>query len=823
MDLSRYEVPLEKLRWQCDPAVFDFDCTRDLAPLREFIGQERAIRAIQFGLNMDHDGYNIYVAGLTGTGKTSIVKTYIERLVEKRRIGDGNFHPDDWLYVHNFTDADRPKALKMPQGKGKVFRDEIGDLLGRLKDGLTSAFSSEEYKADRKKTVEAAQEQQQKLFEEMAQEARRRGLLLEMTAVGPALIPVVNGKPVSQTDYMALDERTRRELEGTRAEVLKKLQATLEKVQELQRQTIEKLENTDKAVADITVSRLFASLMKTYGQMPEVVQFLNALKEYTVSNLDIFKEVQEKMPTVFGLPASQLAHGRDPFVPFQVNVFVDNSETQGPPVITEPNPIYGNLFGKIERRFLFGGYLSDHTMLKPGAIHLANGGYLLLSVNEVLANQVVWPALKRSVKTKEARIEDPFEQFGLIAPQGLRPEPIPIEVKVVLIGDPMIYQLLSMYDEEFWEIFRVKADFDYQIEKTGDNMKQFAAFVAGCCEECQLRHFDRTGVARVLEFASRMVADQQKLSSRFSQIRELVQEAEYWTRQEGAPLVTGQHVERAVEERRFRHNLPDERIQEMITRGVIIIDTDGAVEGQVNGLSVLSLGDITFGKPSRITCKTFLGRHGIINIERESQLSGRIHDKGVLILSGYMGWKYAQDIPLSLSASLCFEQSYEGVEGDSASSTELYALLSSLSGTPIKQGIAVTGSVNQKGEIQPIGGVNQKIEGFFQCCKAVGLTGAQGVMIPRRNLDNLMLRQEVADAVRAGSFRIYAVSTIDEGLAVLTGAEVGQRQANGAYPENTINYRVDQTLRSMASKLKQFAVPFEEVAASDGKVKAGTQ
>jgi len=526
-----------------------------------------------------------------------------------------------------------------------------------------------------------------------------------------------------------------------------------------------------------------------------------------MDNLDVFKEKEEPTQFVFGVPASYIARGRDPFLPFQVNVFVDNSVTKGPPVIVESNPNYANLFGKMERRFFFGGYLSDHTMLKPGALHLANGGYLLLSAMDVVTNPAVWPALKRAIKTKEVGIEDPMEQFGLIISQGLRPEPMPVNVKVVLIGDSLLYQLLSTYDEDFWEAFRVKADFDFQIDRTKENMMAFAAFVAGCCEDCELRHFDPTGVAKVVEYAARMVADQEKLSSRFAQIMELVQEAEYWARKDNASLVAGRHVDMAVEERRFRHSLPDERIRELIDNGTIMIDVEGVVIGQVNGLSLYSLGDVTFGKPSRITCKTFLGRGGVINIERESQLSGRIHDKGVLILSGYMGWRYAQDNPLSLSASVCFEQSYEGVEGDSAASAELYALLSSLSEVPIRQNIAVTGSVNQKGEIQPIGGVNQKIESFFQVCKAKGLSGDQGVIIPQQNLRNLMLRQEVVDAVKQGKFHVYAVSTVDEGIEILTGVEVGARSEVGTYQDSSINYKVDKKLKEMAAKLRRFAVP----------------
>ena len=811
MDITKYEVSADKLHWHCDPNIFDFDCTKDLAPLREFIGQDRATRAIEFGLSMKLDGYNIYVAGLTGTGKTSAVKTYIKRLIEEGEAKGEIRYPDDWCYLYNFADPDRPQILNLPQGKGKTLRDQINDLLLRLRKELTKTFSSEEYKAQQKEIVEKSQAEQQKLLEDTREEAQKHGFLFQLSTVGPALIPLAHGKPMSNEDYLDLKESERRKLEESRAELLKNLEVAFEKFRDLQRTTMEKLQQNDKAVGDFTVSRLFDNLSKEYQDSEKISQYLSDLKTYTLDNLDVFKGKEEKEEKpIMGIPISHIMRGRDPFLPFEVNIFVDNSTTKGPPVITEPNPNYANLFGKIERRFLLGGYLSDHSMLKPGALQLANGGYLLLNTIDVLTNPAVWPALKRAIKNKEVRIEDPFEQLGLVSPQGLRPQPMPLNIKVVLIGDGMLYQLLSMYDEDFWEIFKVKADFDFEISRNEENMIDFAAFIAGCCEECETYHFNRTGVAKAIEFAARMVSDQEKLSSRFAQIKQLVEESDYWARKDGASLIAAQHVEKAIEERHFRHNLPDEKIRELIERDIIMIDTDSAVVGQVNGLSVYSLGDIIFGKPSRITCQTFLGRGGVINIERESQLSGRIHDKGVLILGGYMGWKYAQDSPLSLSASLCFEQSYEGVEGDSASSTELYALLSSLSDVPIRQNIAVTGSVNQKGEIQPIGGVNQKIEGFFQVCQSKGLNENQGVLIPRRNLRNLMLRNEVVEAVKKGKFHIYAVGTIDEGIEVLTGVEAGKKRKDGSYPKNSINCRVDKHLKEMAAKLKQFYGPSSE-------------
>ncbi len=804
MMFQNYEVPADKLRWRCDPALFDFECTKDLAPLREFVGQDRAIRAVEFGLSMNHIGYNIYVAGLTGTGKTSMVKTYIEKLIKEKEAREGPYHPDDWCYLYNFSDSDRPQMVNLPQGKGKVFRDQVRNLLQRLTEDLSKAFSSEEYNAQRKETVEENQGEQRRLFEQVGEEAHRQGFVLQMTSMGPALIPVAEGKPMSPSDFLALPEPQRKEIESRRAELLNKLEASLEKVRELERQTAQKLYQTDREVGEFAVAKLFADLTQEYSDSAKISQYLSDLKSYVLDNLDLFKGQREQVQPALGIPIEHLMRGRDPNLPFQVNVFVDNSESKGPPVISEANPNYGNMFGKIERRFYLGGYLSDHTMLKAGALHQANGGYLLLSAQDVLLNPNVWPALKRAIKNKEVRIEDPFEQFGLIAPQGLKPQPMPIEVKIILIGDAMLYQLLSMYDEEFWELFRVKADFNFEVDKTRENMFSFAAFISGCCEDCEIKHFDPGGVAKMMEYASRMVADQERLSSRFAQLKELVLEAEYWASKSGASLVGAPHVEKAIEEKLYRHNLLDERIRDLIDRGTIMIDVDGAVVGQVNGLSIYSLGDITFGKPSRITAKTFLGRKGVINIERESQLSGRIHDKGVLILGGYLGWKYAQEQPLSLSASLCFEQSYEGVEGDSASSTELYAILSSLSEVPIKQTIAVTGSVNQKGEIQPIGGVNHKIESFFQVCNAKGLSGDQGVLIPQQNLRNLMLQEEVIEAVRRGQFHIYAVKTIDEGMEVLSGVEAGERKEDGTYPEGSINFLVNKRLTEMAGRLKGF-------------------
>ena len=804
METKKYEVPVSKLRWECDPKMFNFECTKDLAPLREFVGQERATRAVEFGINMANAGYNIYVAGLTGTGKTSMVKAYIERVIKDQEARGETFQLDDWCYLYNFKEPDSPHIVSLPQGKGKAFREDMAALLNKIRQGLGEAFSSEEYKGQRQKLVEKAQVEQQKLFEEISGEARRQGFIFQMTPAGPALIPMKEDRPMQEQEYLALDQGTRKQLESRQAKLRKKLKANFETASSVQTKAVERLKKLDKDIGEYTVSDSFGSLFKQYSNRPMIAQYLAALKSYILDNLELFKGTEEPVNPTLGAPLSQVIEGRNPFLPFQVNVFVDNSEAKGPPVIIESNPNFSNMFGKIERRFLLGGYLSDHTMLKAGALSKANGGYVLISINDVLMNPGVWPALKRAIRNKEVRIEDPFEQFGVTAPQGLRPEPMPMKVKVILTGDAMLYQLLSIHDEDFWEIFKVKADFDSEIEKTKDNMIAYAAFLSGSCDECEAKHFDPSGVAKIIEYSARMVADQERLSSRFAQIKDWIQEANYWALKDNARFISARHVQKAMDERLFRHNLIDERIRDLINRGTIMIDTEGEVVGQVNGLSVYSLGDISFGKPSRITSKTFLGRGGVINIERESQLSGPIHNKGVMILSGYLGWKYAQDKPLSLSASLCFEQSYQGVEGDSASSAELYAILSSLSEIPIRQNIAVTGSVNQKGEIQPIGGVNQKIEGFFKVCQAKGLSGDQGVLIPHQNLRNLMLREEVVEAVKQGHFHIYSAKTINEGIEILTGVSAGKRQKDGTYPKSTVNYLIDRRLKEMAERLKNF-------------------
>ena len=805
VDLKKYAVPVEKLHWRCPEELFQFECTTDIEPLKEFIGQDRALDSINFGLAVERPGYNLFLTGLTGTGKAATIKSRIEKFIAGKKAQGIKYQLYDWCYVHNFSDPDRTKILKLPQGIGKSFRDHMEGLLKTLKEDIPKAFSSEEYTKRKQEVMEEHQRKYQAMMDTMEQEAMEKNLMVQLSSMGAAVVPLVNGKPMTREEFLSLSEKERGTIESKRLEMMRKVDETYSRIRDMENELAEKMKGIDLRIGEFAASRHFEELLKTYSEYPEVVNFLKEAKEYTLSKLDLF--TQPPMPQLPGLPP--MPHV-DSFTAYKVNVFVDNSSLDGPPIIIEPNPNWFNMFGKVERRAIMGTYLSDHTMIKPGAVHLANGGYLILNIRDVLLNPGVWEGFKRVIRTKEVRVEDPLEQFSFLTPQGMRPQPVPVELKIAVIGDDNLYQLLSVYDEDFWEMFKVKADFDYQVQRTEENIKAYTCFIRTCCDEEKLLPFDRSGVAKVIEFATRAVGDQEKLSARFGQLKDLLIEADYWARASKSEMIKGEHVENAVREKIHRLDLIAERIRQLIEEGTLMIDVKGEVVGQVNGLSVYDIGTFSFGRPSRITAKTFLGRRGVINIERESQLSGRIHDKGVLILSGYLGWKYAQDKPLSLSASLCFEQSYTGIEGDSASSTELYAILSSLSDLPIRQDIAVTGSVNQKGEVQPIGGVNQKIEGFFDVCKAKGLTGDQGVMIPLQNIRNLMLREDVIKAVQDGKFHIYAVKTIDEGIEILTGMSAGDKKPGGRYPEGTVNYRAEKRLSELAEGVKEYYGPVQE-------------
>jgi predicted ATP-dependent protease len=800
---TKFEVPAAKLTWRCDRALLPFACTAEMTPLEDFIGQERAIRAIEFGLGVNRPGFNIFVTGLTGTGKTSIIKAFLKKITSDRGVPPADAAtPEDWCYVYNFNDADRPQALKIRRGWGKRLKADMEQLVQSLQREAKKMFESDDYAHQRQARVEQLQKRQQEMMEGLMEEARQNGFALRMTPSGIVLLPTKDGKPMQEAEYMGLSSAEKRQLEEQRGELEKKVEGTLREGKKLEREIAERLEAGEIQAADYLVRAPVAELTEKYQDYPKVVGYLEGLRDHIIKNLQRFK-AGDAPGTPVPMPGMALGEpSGDPFLPYRVNVFVDNSDTQGPPIIVETNPTYHNLFGVVEKKPIMGGYVTDFTLVKAGSISRANGGYLVLNDREVLANAGVWEALERVIKHRELRIEEPGTFFGFMPPQGLRPEPIPTDTKVIMIGDPSLYRVLATMDPDFRETFKVKADFNFEIDRTQENITAFACFISDYCNRAGMRHFDSEGVARVIEQCARQVEDQNKLSTRFSDMVDLLIESDYWAAKEPAELVSGKHVERAIAEKIFRLNLIEKRLQEMIADGTVLIDVDGAAVGQVNGLAVYQMGDFSFGKPSRITAKTFMGRGGIVNIERESKLSGNSHDKGVLILGGYLGGKYAQQAPLSLSSTVCFEQSYDGVDGDSASSTELYAILSSLAEIPIKQGIAVTGSVNQNGEVQAIGGVNYKIEGHFDVCRLKGFAPGQGVMIPQANVRNLMLRADVVDAVGAGKFHIYAVSTIDEGIEVLTGISAGARNSDGNYPQSTVNDRVQKKLQSYTEQLK---------------------
>jgi lon-related putative ATP-dependent protease len=799
-DLHRFSVPLEKLRWICPQDAFQFECTADIKPLKEFIGQDRAVDSINFGLALGRPGYNLFLAGLTGTGKAATIKTLLQRFIKERAEKGTTYKVYDWCYVFNFSSPDQPCILKLPQGLGKSFNSDAGELLKTLRDEIPKTFGSEEYNKRKQEVMEGHQSRYQEAMDALDKEANDKSLMVQLSPMGAAVVPVAEGKPLSREAFLALPESEREAIEKKRLEMMHKVEETYVHLRELEKEIAEKMKDIDRKAGEYAIERPFEEIFKRYAEYPEIINFLKELKDYTLTKLDLFTQAPAPVQPA---PVPVFAQS-DPFMAYRINVFVDNSSATGPPIIIETNPNWFNMYGKIERKAMMGTYLSDHTMIKAGAVQSANGGYLILNIRDVLLNPGVWEGLKRVIKTKEVRVEDPWEQFGYFSPQGMRTQPMPVEFKIIVMGEEQIYQLLTAYDEDFWEMFKVKADFDHQMQRSDENMKDYSCFIRSCCDEEKLLPFDRSGVAKVIEYSVRSAGDQERLSARFGPLKDLLIEADYWAGESKSGNITSEHVEKAVREKIHRLDLVAERIRQMIKEGTIMVDVEGAVAGQVNGLAVYDISIFSFGRPNRITAQTFLGRRGVINIERESQMSGPIHNKGVLILSGYLGSKFAQDKPLSLSASICFEQSYAGVEGDSASSTELYAILSSLADLPVRQNIAVTGSVNQKGEVQPIGGVNHKIEGFFDVCKARGLTGEQGVMIPHQNIRNLMLREDVLKAIQDGKFHIYSVKTIDEGIEVLTGIPAGKRQEDGSYPSGTVNYLVNKQLEEYAERLKRY-------------------
>ena len=793
----------------CDPEQFAFETTADLEDLTEIIGQPRAVEAVRFGVGIEQEGYNIFALGPAGTGKRSLVRQFFEQ----RAVGEPV--PYDWCYVNNFKEPHKPRALRLPPGKGVELRQDMEDLVEELRTALSAAFESEEYQTRRQVIEEGFRERQQEVFEGIQQLAQERGLAVLRTPAGFVFAPVRDGEVLSPQELEELPEEERKRLEAGVEALQEELQKTLRQMPRWQREIRERVRELNREITNFAVGGLIDEVHQKYADSLEVVDYLNAVQQDVIENVRDFLAQEERQQTAgqrasIPLPAPGSQMGPPSLRRYQVNLLVDHSDSEGAPVIYEDNPTYQNLVGRVEHMAQMGALLTDFNLIKPGALHRANGGYLMLDARKVLLQPYAWEGLKRALQSRQVRIESPGQMLSLISTISLEPEPIPLDVKVALFGDLLLYYLLSARDSDFGELFKIAADFDERMDRNSGNQVLYVRLIGSLARKEGLRPLDRTAVARAIEHSARMVGDAEKLSARMQGVANLLREADYWAGEAGHDVVTAADIQRAIDAQIYRSDRLRERIQEEILRGTILIDTEGTRVGQVNGLSVIQLGDFAFGRPSRITTQVRLGKGEVVDIEREVELGGPIHSKGVLILSGFLGSRYAKYRPLSLSASLVFEQSYGGVEGDSASSAELYALLSAIAQVPIKQSLAVTGSVNQHGQVQAIGGVNEKIEGFFDLCKARGLTGEQGVLIPASNVKHLMLRQDVVEAVADGQFHVYPIETVDQGIEILTGMLAGEPDEEGNYPEGTINGLVQAQLIKLAEERAAFSASEEE-------------
>lgn len=793
--MSNYrELSIEDLSNVCNPDLFGFETTKELKALDGIIGQGRAATAMEFGLAIKRIGYNIYVAGMTGTGRSSYAKAVINKKAQTEKT------PEDWCYVYNFKNPDQPIALSLPTGMGHKLERDMRRLVKSLKVKIPKAFEGEEYEKQKNEIIQIYQEESSVLMENFNVFAKQKGFVIKKSEQGILTIPLLEDKPIDEENFLKLEPETRKRIEEDSFIVQTKLLEIMKQIKEIEKAAKDKLEQLEGKIALVTVEQPVMDLKERYAEYENVITYLQSVQKNIVHNIEEFLELEKA--TEEEAIILEKTSTKDFTKKYQVNLIVDHRDTVGAPVVFESNPKYYNLFGKIEYESNLGVVTTDFTKIKPGSLHAANGGYLIINMADLMHNPESWEGIKRAIKTNSATIENIYAIAGIVS-GGMKPQPIPLNIKIILIGSGQLYNMLYNYDEDFRKLFKIKADFDTDMSSVDDNIMKYAQFISSHCEKKGLMHFDRSGVAAVVEYSRRLADHKNKLSTRFNDIVEILIEADAWARIDEADIVNAYYVKKAIKERYYRSNRVEEKLQELIDTGVILISTEDKVVGQVNGLSVMDFGDISFGKPSRITAVTYAGEKGIINIEREVEMSGSIHDKGVLILSGYLGEKFAQEFPMSLSASICFEQLYDGVEGDSASSTELYALLSSLAEVPIKQFIAVTGSVNQRGEIQPIGGVNEKIEGFFQTCKARGLKGNEGVMIPHQNVVNLMLSDEVIEAVKNGEFHIYAIKNVIEGIELLTGMPAGEKNENDEYPEETIFYKVQKKLEKYARIMEE--------------------
>jgi len=786
MQADKFRVPVSMLSPLVDPARLGFKDTSELEPLMDTIGQNRAVEALDFGLQMKSPGFNVYVAGPVGTGKGTLVRQMVKRLAQAAPA------PADWCYVNNFQDRSRPTYLSFPAGQGSAFKREMATFIDGLRRDIPGAFESKKYLDAKARLHDDIESKKKALFQGLRGLSDHRGFGFEETPAGFGLVPLKDGQPMTEAEMEALTEDEQKALRERRKALEGEIREFHVRMHELEKEAEHELWHLDRQLIAGVMEERYQTLCRTYRELPRVIAYLERVQQDVVHH---YKDFLPREGPAFAIPGIEFK--RADLTRYQVNLIVEHEPTKGAPVVDEPHPTYTNLIGKIERRAHMGVMYTDFTEIRSGAVLLANGGFLLVNAIDLLRQPFSWDALKRVIKTGEVTIEDPSDFYGF-STAGLRPEPIPVSVKVVLIGPPLLWHLLQTYEEDFSKLFKVKADFDVEVERDERHEKQYAQFVAKLCRDEQLPHFSAEAVAEIIRQGHRLADRHDRLSLRFSLVSDLIREAGYWAKQEGRTLVGRQDVESALTHKRYRSNLPEEWIQNEIREGTLLVSFDNEVVGQVNGLSIHQLGDYAFGRPTRITARTFVGTKGVIDIQREAELAGPIHSKGVMTLGGFLAGKFAGLHPFALSATLTFEQTYSEVEGDSATVAELVAILSSLADVPVRQWLAVTGSANQLGEVQPIGGVNEKIEGFFESCKKRGLTGKEGVVIPARNSTHLALRRDVVEAVQSGQFTVYAVGTVEEVIELVTGMPAGERGLDGTYPTDSVYGRAAQRLQEMA-------------------------
>ena len=782
------ELAPKDLKDVCNPSQFKFETTKEIDDTTNLIfGQARAIKALNFGLDIDIHGYNIYVEGTTGIGKTVYTKKTLVARASKEKA------PSDWCYIYNFDNPNEPLAISFPAGQGKVFQNTMETFVKDIRRDIKKTFNNEDFEKEKKAIKLEYDAKREALLEQLNKRTLVQGYQVQATANGVYMMPVLDGKPLEEDEFEALEESVKRDFEERSALVQDQVLETLAAIKGLEREADKKIEEWQASIAHLTIDVHINSIKANYKRNKTISTYLDNIKNDILRNISLFlaPEPDNKTP----LPPNQKPEAISPWLNYRVNLFVDNSKLEGAPVIMDNNYLYNNIFGGIEYENQYGAIRTDFTMLKPGLLHQANGGYIVFQARDLIANQACYEGLKRALRNGQIGIDTIIDNHQTMMLASLKPEPIPLEVKVVLVGSSEIYHTLLNCDPDFRKLFKIKVEFEDDAPKNAQNIGKLASFIRNYCIQEELMDLDKEAVACVVEFASKMAGDKEKISTHFNSINEVIGEAATWAKLSKSKIVTKEFVEKALDERIERIKKYDEKYLEMVQEETLLIDTDGFRVGQINGLTVISIGDYSFGKPAKVTANTYMGSGGIVNIEREVEMSGSSHSKGVMILSGYLGQLFAQEFPISLTASICFEQLYGGVDGDSASSTELYAILSSLSEIPINQSIAVTGSVNQKGEIQPIGGVNEKIEGFFQICKLRGFNGEQGVIIPVQNVRNLHLSDEIIDTVKKGKFHIYAISTIDEGIEILTGVPAGKKNKDGKFPLGTINYLAEEKLK----------------------------